>query len=236
MPSTLELPDLGQGPPLNRRRLLQGLAATAAIGAGLPALAQTNPAQPEPYRPPIRRDPVTGAPVDQAVSHLPFGRVSPVLPVPNLPVTLDDGKPARLQPLFAGQVTVMQLMFTGCSATCPIQGALFAEVARRNTHREARLVSLSIDALGDTPAALKAWMGRYGAHPSWRAGVPRPEDVETLIGFVRGRAVGPDPHTAKVYFFDRRSQLVYKTYDLPSVRDVLSLIGEAVAIRTPAPR
>jgi protein SCO1 len=236
MPSLMELPDLGQGSPLNRRDLLQRLAGTAAFAATLPAVAQTTATPADPYRAPIRRDPATGAPVDQAVSHLPFGRVSPVLPVPNLPVTLDDGKAARLQPWFAGQVTVMQLMFTGCSATCPIQGALFAEVARRNTHRDARLVSLSIDALGDTPAALKTWMARYGAHPSWRAGVPRPEDVETLINFVRGRATGPDPHTAKVYFFDRRSQLVYKTYDLPSVRDVLSLIGEAVALKTPAPR
>jgi protein SCO1 len=177
------------------------------------------------------RDPRTGAPTDLAVSHMPFGRVSPVLPVPDLPVRLDDGKAARLKGFFAGQITVMQLMFTGCSATCPIQGALFAEVARQNKHKGVRLVSLSIDPLGDDPKLLKAWMERFGTHPSWRAAVPRVEDVEQLFNFVRGRATGPDPHTAKVYFFDRKSQLVYKTYDLPSVRHIVGLIGEAVALK-----
>lgn len=162
---------------------------------------------------------------------MPFGRVSPVLPVPDLPVTLDDGKAVRLRPWMSGRVTVMQLMFTGCSATCPIQGALFAEVARRQPHKDVRLLSFSIDALGDTPQALKAWMGRHGPHASWRAALPRPEDADRMLDFVRGRNGGADPHTAKVYFFDRKAQLVYKTPDLPSVRDILSLLDAAMKAR-----
>ncbi len=235
-----------------RRLVLQGLAGSLLSSAGF-VLAQpastpspanpANPANPSnpsaaPARTPPRADPARPPPASPAsaasaptTGHLPFGPVTPVVPVPDLNIRLDDGKPAKLRAQMAGHVTVMQLMFTGCSATCPIQGALFAEVARRNTHRDARLLSFSIDPLGDTPALLKAWMDRYGSHPSWRAAVPRPEDVEAMISFVRGRATGPDPHTAKVYFFDRRSNLVYKTYDLPSVRDILGLIGQAVAVK-----
>jgi protein SCO1 len=215
--------------PIGRRQWLCGLGATALSLTTGQAHSQTPPAPFDPARPPPSAARPAGTVAPPQTSHLPFGRVRPELPVPNVPVTLDDGRTAQLRTLLAGRLTVMQLMFTGCSATCPIQGALFAEVARRNPHQGVRLLSLSIDALGDSPASLKAWMTRFGPHPTWRAAVPDTTGVDTVITFVRGRLQGPDPHTAKVYFFDRRSRLIYKTNDLPSVGDIIGVIGEALA-------
>jgi protein SCO1/2 len=148
-----------------------------------------------------------------------------------LPLTTDTGRPASLRALLRGRITAMQLMFTGCSATCPIQGALFGEVARRGLHRDVQLLSLSIDPLGDSPQALREWMQRHGAHPAWRAAVPRPEDQRVIPDWIRGTMPGPDPHTANVHFFDRAGRYVYKTADLPSPREIASLLAQAVEVR-----
>ena len=87
-----------------------------------------------------------------APSHEPFGPLRPPLPAPRLLLTADDGKRVELTERLRGRVTALQLMFTGCSATCPIQGALFAEVQRllKGTAAHLRLLSISIDPLGDT--------------------------------------------------------------------------------------
>lgn len=63
-----------------------------------------------------------------ARAHAGPGRVDPPLPAAAWPLTLNDGRRSRLPAVLAGRATALQLMFTGCTATCPIQGALFAAV------------------------------------------------------------------------------------------------------------
>jgi protein SCO1 len=172
-----------------------------------------------------------GAPFAMAqtasAAHEPFGPLRPPLPAPRLSLTADDGKRFELTQRLRGRVTALQLMFTGCSATCPIQGALFGAVAPLiQTQREMQLLSLSIDPLGDSPQALRAWRARFGAHTNWQGAVPRVEDVDRLLDFVRGRAIGADRHTAQVYLFDRQARLAYRTADMPPARFVADLMGQ----------
>lgn len=162
-----------------------------------------------------------------ALTHDPFGPLRPPLPAPKLALTGDDGKRFELTDRLRGRVTALQLMFTSCSATCPIQGALFAAVAPLiNTQREMQLLSLSIDPLGDSPQAVRAWLARFGTHANWQAAVPRVEDADRLLDFVRGRAAGADRHTAQVYLFDRQARLAYRTADMPPARFVADTMGE----------
>jgi protein SCO1/2 len=123
-------------------------------------------------------------------------------------------------------------MFTTCSATCPIQGALFGALAPLlAAQREMQLLSLSIDPLGDSPAALRAWRERFGVHANWQGAVPRVGDVDRLFDFVRGRAQGVDRHTAQIYLFDRQARLAYRTADMPSARFVAYLMNELSRMR-----
>lgn len=162
-----------------------------------------------------------------APSHDPFGPVRPPLPAPKLPLTGDDGKRFELTDRLRGRTTALQLMFTGCSATCPIQGALFGAVAPLLAgQREMQLLSLSIDPLGDSPQAVRAWLARFGTHANWQAAVPRVDDVDRLLDFVRGRAAGADRHTAQVYLFDRQARLAYRTADMPPARFVADMMGD----------
>ncbi len=162
-----------------------------------------------------------------APAHEPFGPLRPPLAAPKLQVAGSDGKRFELTSRLRGRITAVQLMFTTCSATCPIQGALFGAVAPLvSGQSEMQLLSISIDPLGDSPQAVTAWLARYGVHANWKAAVPRVEDVDRLLDFVRGRAVGADRHTAQVYLFDRQARLAYRTADMPPARFVANTMGE----------
>ena len=151
------------------------------------------------------------------------------------PPQLVERGTTELAELMRGRITALQLMFTSCSATCPIQGAVFAEMQQRlrSAPRDFRLLSLSIDPLGDDLKALRAWLQRFGADPArWTAAVIAPEHVDALFDCRRARARASDRHTPQVYLFDRQARLVYRTLDMPPASSVVSLM-EQVSQRYP---
>jgi protein SCO1/2 len=183
-------------PMLRRRTLLAALAALAACATVRP-LAAAVPSE---------------------------GGTAPSAPA--IVVTGTDGRERPLADLLAGKRTAVQLMFTGCSATCPIQGAFFAALAARVRAPDVQLLSLSIDALGDDPAALRAWQARFGRHPSWLAAVPKPADVDRLADFMRGRAGRRGTHTAQVFVFDADARLRHRSDDAPALGEVEALLAQ----------
>ena len=175
-------------------------------------------------------------PAVPAAAHTDAGRVDPPRPAPALPVTGHDGRAGTLAGLLAGRSTALQLMFTGCTATCPIQGALFAAVqsglARPGAAAGAQLLSVSIDPLGDDAGAIARWLRAQGAGSAWRGAVPSVAGVDRLFDFLGGRSLGADRHTAQVYLFNPRAELVLRSPDFPGPAQVLGWL-QALA-RPPA--
>ena len=161
-------------------------------------------------------------------AHESAGPVAPrLLSPPALRVRTTDGKPALLRDLLKGQITAVQLMFTGCSATCPIQGAIFADAQERlaSADKKLRLLSISIDPLSDDAPALSRWLNRFGAQPArWSAVAPAVRDVDPLLDFLRGRSIGVDRHTAQAYLFDRQGRLAFRTVDMPPGAELVRLM------------
>src|SRR5205085_10736343 len=118
------------------------------------------------------------------------GRVDPPRPVPDLEILRHDGGRGPLPDLVNHRATAVQLMFTSCTSTCPIQGAIFARVQRLlpdHVGRGIQLLSLSVDPDHDTPPVLRSWLDRFQARAGWIAAAPQPADVERLRDF-SGRA------------------------------------------------
>jgi protein SCO1 len=161
-----------------------------------------------------------------AAAQPPTGWVLPRLPAPALLVTSAEGQRLALPDALAGKVSAVQLMFTGCSSTCPIQGALFAALAERRRSGDAQFLSLSIDALGDSPATLSAWQSRFGRSAAWRAAVPKPVDVDRLAEFMKGASGRQGTHTAQVFVFDAQAKLCYRTGDNPAIGEVEALLAQ----------
>jgi protein SCO1 len=160
------------------------------------------------------------------------GDVTPPQAPPRVALTLDDASASTLAAQLAGRVTALQLMFTSCQATCPIQGALFGAAAKRLGERlpSVQLLSVSIDPEKDSPAALKGWLKRFGASPRWRAARPDKNQLDGLVTFLKSKKAGSDPHTGQVYFFTRKGELTLRTVEFPPATEILRLL-EVIAAK-----
>ena len=163
--------------------------------------------------------------------HFPFGPVVPARPLAAWSVKTDQGRSTDLPTLLRGRITALQLMFTGCSATCPIQGALFAQAQRdlKSATGAAQFLSLSIDPLSDGPAELDRWLRQFSARPGWSAAAPRIDDVDAIVT-VLGSGGQPvpkgtqDPHNGQVYLIDRRGALVFRLPSMPTPADIIATL------------
>jgi protein SCO1/2 len=164
-----------------------------------------------------------------------LGPVLPALALPAVEVTLHDGRRQPLAAVLRGRRTALQLMFTGCSAICPVQGAVFAELQaalRRDGAGRGpavQLLSISIDALGDDARALAAWRARFGAGPDWRAAVPDVAGVDRLLDTLRGRTAGADRHSTQVFLLDTAGRLVFRCAELASADAVAQALRQSRA-------
>lgn len=169
-------------------------------------------------------------PVETVISgHRTSGPVLPPRPLPSMTVRLDNGESNELKSLLAGHWTLVQLMFTGCSTTCPIQGAVFSKVQDelKAANLDAQLLSISIDPLGDDPKALTKWLDSFGHGPSWRAAIPPNEGLGPLLDNLGGRGKGVDIHDARAYLIDPDGNLRFITVELPSSELLVNLVKTA---------
>jgi protein SCO1/2 len=171
-----------------------------------------------------------------AVAHNQAGAVNPPRGVPGIRLITQSARETTMRTLLTGKATALQLMFTGCSATCPIQGALFAQVQAALPPAGSlplQLVSASIDPLGDTPQAMQRWLAKFGAGLVWSGAIPEAGRLEAWFDFLNGRTSGPDRHTGQVFFFDEQARLVLRTVDFPRADEVARLLTQlATRIKT----
>jgi protein SCO1/2 len=150
----------------------------------------------------------------------------PDRPVARLRLRMAGGGMSDVRTLVDGQVSAVQLMFTGCGTTCLTQGALFAALQERlaGQCRDHRLLSISIDALGDDPKVLARWLGRFGAQVGlWTAGVPSVQETERLLAefSVGSRAINAAEHLNRVFIVDAGGFLRVVTSLDPSAEQVM---------------
>jgi len=162
------------------------------------------------------------------------GRIEPPEPIPEATVVRDDGTRLALAQQLRGRLTALHFMFTGCTSTCPIQGATFARLQEQLAPRRLdrlQLLSVSVDALGDDAASLARWRTRLSAGPQWRAAVPVAAHAERLLQWAGGgRPYGADTHATQVLLIDDRPRLVFRSIDLPDAKDIASLLVSLDAI------
>lgn len=158
-------------------------------------------------------------------AHDGLGPVTPPLAAPALPLQLHDGRSTLLPAVLQGHLTAVHLMFTGCSALCPVQGAVFAELQALvgGPLPKAQLLSISIDPVADDALALAAWRRRFGAGAAWLAAAPPVRHAEAMPAFLGGRlerkATG-ERHNTQVYLFDRQGRLTYRCAEFASARSI----------------
>ena len=122
--------------------------------------------------------------------------------VPDVKLVDAEGAAVPLRSNLANQdrPVILNFIFTSCTSICPVTSATFAQVqAALGPQREAvRMVSISIDPEQDTPAALKAYAGKFGAQRGWQMLTGRLDDsiaVQRAFDVYRGDKMNHQPAT-----------------------------------------
>jgi protein SCO1 len=103
---------------------------------------------------------------------------------PNVPLTTQDGKVVRFyDDLLKGKSVAINLIYTHCSASCPLETAKLAQLQKIMGDRVGKDIffySISIDPKNDTPEVLKAYMAKYHVGPGWLFLTGKEEDIKLI--------------------------------------------------------
>jgi protein SCO1/2 len=154
------------------------------------------------------------------------GQIKPPMPLPDMELVRHNGARTRLLPLVDGHVTAVQLIFTRCTTTCPIEGSIFQRVQKLlpdMAQRGIQLLSLSNDPEEDGPKALSAWLRRFHAGPNWIAAAPLGADLAKL-NEIFGKSSDSADHSTQVQILDRHGRLVWRTFELPRAEEIALIL------------
>ena len=115
---------------------------------------------------------------------------------PNVELTTQDGKKVKFyDDLIRGKIVVIDLIYTHCVDSCPLETARLAQVQKilgDRVGKEIFFYSITIDPRHDTPAVLKAYAEKYQVGPGWTFLTGKKEDID-LISKKIGLYTEPDP-------------------------------------------
>lgn len=124
----------------------------------------------------------------------------------------------------AGRPVLMHFVYTGCGTTCPTQVhelAALHEALPAAQRRAIRFVSVSVDPLSDTPAALAAFARRMGAERAgWLFITGRPDALEPLYTRMqvfdpRTPSPGASDHRTSLYLYGADGRLLQRFRGMP---------------------
>jgi len=102
----------------------------------------------------------------------------------NAPLTTQDGKVVHFyDDLLKDKTVVINLIYTHCTASCPLETAKLSQVQKLLGGRVGKDIffySISIDPERDTPKALKAYAARYHVKPGWLFLTGKKDDIRLI--------------------------------------------------------
>jgi protein SCO1/2 len=120
---------------------------------------------------------------------------------PDVTLTTQHGQPVKFYDLIKGRIVAIDLIYTNCQYSCPLETARLARMQQLlgdRMGREVFFISISIDPEHDTPAALKAYAEKYDAGPGWTFLTGKMADIDLLskkLGLWSDPAQSQDGHT-----------------------------------------
>ena len=121
---------------------------------------------------------------------------------PNVSLTTQDGKTVHLyDDLLKGKTVVVNLIYTHCQDSCPLETARLAQVQHMLGDRMGKDIffySISIDPENDTPEVLKSYAEKFHAGPGWLFLTGKKADIDLVgrkLGLYSDPALNRDGHT-----------------------------------------
>jgi protein SCO1/2 len=103
---------------------------------------------------------------------------------PNVPLVNQDGVVVRFyDDVIKGKAVAVNLMYTHCTASCPLETAKMAQVQKLlgdKVGKDIFFYSITIDPKRDTPEVMKAYMQRYHIRAGWQFLTGKEEDIKLV--------------------------------------------------------
>jgi protein SCO1 len=122
---------------------------------------------------------------------------------PNIELITQDGKKVHFyDDLVKGKIVAIDLIYTTCQYSCPLETARLVQVQKILGDRVGKDIffySISIDPDHDTPEVLKAYMQKFHVGPGWTFLTGDKKDITFLskrIGLYSDPSVNADGHVA----------------------------------------
>lgn len=122
---------------------------------------------------------------------------------PNVELVTQDGKKVHFyDDLIKGKIVAIDLIYTTCHYSCPLETARLVQVQKKLGDRVGKDIffySISIDPEHDTPEALKAYMEKFHVGPGWTFLTGKKDDIIFLgrrLGLYTDASVNADGHIA----------------------------------------
>jgi protein SCO1 len=122
---------------------------------------------------------------------------------PNVELINQDGKKVYFyDDLIKGKIVAIDLIYTTCHYSCPLETARLVQVQKKLGDRVGKDIffySISIDPDNDTPEALRAYMKQFNVGPGWTFLTGKKEDIVFLgrrLGLYTTPSVNADGHVA----------------------------------------
>ena len=116
---------------------------------------------------------------------------------PDVELTTQDGQKVKFySDLLKGKIVAIDLIYTHCVDSCPLETARLVQVQRKLGDRVGKDIffySITIDPKRDTPEVLKAYAEKYHVAPGWLFLTGKKEDID-LISRKMGLYSAPDPN------------------------------------------
>jgi protein SCO1 len=152
---------------------------------------------------------------------------------PNIELTTQDGKTVHFyDDLIKGKIVAIDLIYTTCQYSCPLETARMAQVQKMLGDRVGKDIffySITIDPKNDTPAVLKAYAKKFHAGPGWTFLTGKKEDIEFLskkLGLYSDPAATLDGHTPHLLLGNEPMGQWMRNSALDNPRFLSQMIGD----------
>lgn len=139
-----------------------------------------------------------------------------------------NGTPRRFySDLIRGRKVLINFAFTACKGVCPTMTANLAKVQKllgKRVGTEVTILTITVDPVNDTPAALKRYAEQFKAGPGWLFLSGAPENVNAVLKKLGGLAPRPEEHSSVLLVGDAATGYWVKTAAVDQPESIVALI------------
>ncbi len=121
---------------------------------------------------------------------------------PNIQVVDQTGKSLKFyDDLVKDRIVAINFVFTRCTMTCPIAGFQFGQLRRLLGDRAGKdilLISVTMDAVYDTPVRLQTWAAKFNAGEGWTQITGEKQKLDQLLKSLYAFSVDKQDHSTLI--------------------------------------